>query len=347
MRVLHVCPTYFSADSFIAGGERYSYGLATAMARATPTTLVTFGDKAFERKDGALTVRCYRRWTYVYGSRANPLSALFLKDVLAADVVHCHQFMTVASDIAILGGAAARKKVFITDLAGSASFSLSYHMPLWRTVRAFLHISEFNRALFPQIPPAKKKLIYGGVDTDEFRPGIDANARSKRILFCGRLMPHKGVDLLLDALDPDMELDVVGQSPDPAYYASLKAKAAGKRVRFLPETSDAQLLEMYRTCARVAIPSLLDGGYTTALEAMACETPVVGTQVGSLPELVTDGETGFIVAPSDPSGLHARLRTLFDDRALANRMGRAGRERVLSTFTWDRVVERCLREYAS
>jgi len=344
MRVLHVCPTYFSADSIIAGGERYSYGLAMTMAKVTPTTLVTFGDKEFIRKDGDLTVHCYRRWTYLHGSRANPVSATFLKDVLSHDVVHCHQFMTVASDIAILGGALARKKVFITDLGGSAGFSLSYHLPLWRAVREFLVISEFNRDLFASLA-LKKTVIYGGVDTDVFCP--DETKRTNRILFVGRLMPHKGVDLLIDALGPYMELDVVGQAPDAAYLASLKEKAKGRRVRFLEGTRDDALLGMYREAAVVAIPSRLDGGYTTALEAMACCTPVVGTKVGSLPELVEDGKTGFIVPCDDVEGFRARLCQLFDDRSLGACMGQAGRARVEAMFTWDRVVERCLREYAA
>ena len=344
MRVLHVCPTYFSPDSVVAGGERYSLGLAKTMARVTPTTLVTFGESEFERRDGDLTIHCYRRWTNVKGAFGNPLNPMFLKEVWASDVVHCHQFMTVASDIAILGGAAAGKKVFVTDLSGSSTFSLSHRLPLWRAVRAFLLISDFNRSLFQRFP-LKKAVVLGGVDAAEFRP--TGGERSKRILFVGRLMPHKGVHLLIDALDADMELDVVGQAPDAAYLASLKEKAKGRRVRFLEGTRDDALLGMYREAAVVAIPSRLDGGYTTALEAMACETPVVVTAVGSLPELVTDGETGFIVSPDDMSGLHARLRQLRDDRELAATMGRAGRASVEARFTWERVVEGCLREYAS
>src|SRR5258708_12483365 len=141
MRVLHICPTYFSPESVVAGGERYSYGLAMAMARVTPTTLVTFGDTPFERRDGDLTIRCYRRWMYVGGARANPVNPMFLKDVLKADVVHCHQFMTVASDIAIVGAALARKKLFVTDLSGSAAFSFPYHLPLCPPFPVLLLIS--------------------------------------------------------------------------------------------------------------------------------------------------------------------------------------------------------------
>ena len=344
MRVLHVCPTYFSPGSVIAGGERYSYGLCKAMSRITPTTLVTFGAESFEKTDGELTIRCYRRWASVKGQTANPFAPAFLKDILSADVVHCHQFKVVPTDLAILGAALTRRKVFLTDLGGNSAFSLSYHLPLWRLVRSFLLISDFNRSLFADLD-LPKTVIYGGVDVDSFRPG--PSVRSKRILFVGRLMEHKGIHLLIDALDQDMDLDVVGHATVPEYAARLKKMAEGKRVRFHDDFADDRLLELYQTASVVAIPSLVDGGYTTALEAMACETPVVATAVGSMPELVKDGETGFIVAPDGVLAMRSHLRRLIDDRSLARTVGAAGRKRVEAMFTWDRVVERCLREYAS
>jgi glycosyltransferase involved in cell wall biosynthesis len=264
--------------------------------------------------------------------------------VLEADVVHCHQFRTVASDLAILGGALARKKVFVTDLGGSTDFSLTNYLPFWRAVRALLLISEYNRSLFDGLA-IKKSVIYGGVEVNCFRP--DPGPRSNRILFVGRLMPHKGVELLIQALDPDMQLDVVGQVSVHEYAATLRAAAEGKQVRFHDDFADERLLEAYQKAAVVAIPSLVDGGYTTALEAMACTTPVVGTAVGSLPELVKDRETGFIVPPRDVGALRDRLRQLLNEPKLAQTMGEAGRKRVETMFTWDRVVDRCLHEYAS
>ncbi len=343
MRVLHVCPTHFSPGSVLAGAERYSYGLCKAMSRVTPTTLVTFGDAPFETRDGELTIRCYRRWAYVNGQRTNPFALDFVRDILSADVVHCHQFKVVASDVAILGAALTRKRVFVTDLGGSG-FSLSYHLPLWRFVRSFLLISEFNRTLFADLA-VPKKIIYGGVDTDNFRPG--SSPRSKRILFVGRLMEHKGVHLLIDALEPGMELDVVGQPTTPEYAARLRSAAAGKAVQFHDDFADNRLLEAYQTAAVVAIPSLVDGGYTTALEAMACETPVVATAVGSMPELVKDGETGFVVPIDGVLPMRNHLRRLIAEPSLGRSIGAAGRNRVEELFTWARVVERCMEQYPS
>jgi glycosyltransferase involved in cell wall biosynthesis len=344
MRVLHVCPTYFGADSIIAGGERYSYGLAMAMARITPTTLVTFGDSSFVRRDGELTIRCYRRWAYVKGRRHNPLSMTFLRDVVGADVVHCHQYQTVATDIALIGGTLTRKRLFITDLGGGADFSLCGRFPLWRAARGFMLISDYNRSLFDRIG-AKKTVIYGGVDVEYFAP--QGGERSGRILFVGRMMRHKGVHLLIDALGPDMHLDVVGQVSDPGYAAEVKSQARGKKVVFHDDLPEDRLLELYRAASLVAIPSLVDGGYTTALEAMSCATPVVATAVGSMPELVADGETGLLVSLDDGPGLRSSLRRLLEAPSLALAMGQAGRRRVETLFTWKRVAERCMQEYAA
>src|SRR5207244_7382908 len=85
----------------------------------------------------------------------------------------------------------------------------------------------------------------------------------------------------------------------------------------------------------------------TLLEAMACQTPVVCTSIGGMPELVVDGETGVVVPPNDSAALGAAVESLLDDPARARRLGAAGRERVLQRFTWTAVAERCLDAYAA
>jgi glycosyltransferase involved in cell wall biosynthesis len=83
----------------------------------------------------------------------------------------------------------------------------------------------------------------------------------------------------------------------------------------------------------------------TPLEAMACGTPVIGSQVGGIAFTVVDGETGFLVPPRDPEALCARLEEMLRDPARRTRMGRAGRARVLSSFTWQQVAMRTATLY--
>jgi glycosyltransferase involved in cell wall biosynthesis len=78
---------------------------------------------------------------------------------------------------------------------------------------------------------------------------------------------------------------------------------------------------------------------------MACEAPAVCTRVASMPEVVHDGVTGFVVPPNDPKALGERVEWLHVRRAEAAELGRAGRRRVLSRFTWPLVVDRCLDAY--
>jgi starch synthase len=90
------------------------------------------------------------------------------------------------------------------------------------------------------------------------------------------------------------------------------------------------------------IPELLG---QTLLEAMACGTPTICTNVASMPEVVVDGVTGVIVPPNDPAALGVALRNLLGNAERAQAMGAAGRRRVLEEFTWPAVVQRCLAIY--
>jgi glycosyltransferase involved in cell wall biosynthesis len=342
MKIVHICPTHFSPDSVIAGAERYSYDLAKAMAKVAETTLVTFGPTGFVRQEGGLTIKCFRRLLYVRGNKANPFSLSYGLDLMKADVIHCHQFKIVATDLAILVGAAFGKKVFVTDLGGDTDFSLSYHLPLWKGVSALLLTSNYNRDRYRHLP-IEAKIIYGGVETNLFSPG--PGPKTERILFVGRLLPSKGIDVLIEALADNWQLDVVGQAYDGDYLTRLKTLSVGKRVQFYTDLPDNQLIRKYQEARLTVIPCLVDGGYTTAMESMACQTPVVASAVGSLPEIVEDGVTGMLVPPGDPQALRDRIGRFFQHPELAVKMGRRGRESVLDKFTWDRVVDRCLAAY--
>jgi glycosyltransferase involved in cell wall biosynthesis len=342
LKVVHVAPTFFGSESTLAGAERYTFELARSMSRVVNTTLVTFGDRDYTKQEGELTVRCFRRLTYLRGERQNPLSLRFLREVARSDVVHCHQFRVMVTDLAVTFSRMLGKRAFVTDLAGGSGLSLSYHLPTWRLINAFLAISEFNRESQSSLSvPAT--VIYGGVDLDAFRPGSPPSER--RVLTVGRLLPHKGIHALIEALDERTRLDVVGSSADAEYSTQLRELSRGKNVVFHSDVNDKMLAEMYRKAAITAIPTMVDGGYTTALESMASGTPVVGTRVGSLPELVEEGKTGLLVPVGDAVQLRTALMALLDDPDRCLDMGRRARLLVADRFSWSHVVERCLAAY--
>jgi glycosyltransferase involved in cell wall biosynthesis len=176
-------------------------------------------------------------------------------------------------------------------------------------------------------------------------------------LFVGRLLPHKGVADLIAALPDEMPLDIVGPKNGTGYLDTLKGQAVGKLVNFRHDVDDPGLVNAYRRALCLVLPSVYrtsDGSETkvpellgqTLLEAMACGTPVICTRVASMPEVVDDGKTGFIVEPGDHRALGDRLRWLATHPDETAAMGAAGRRTVLERFQWTQVVQRCLDAYS-
>jgi glycosyltransferase involved in cell wall biosynthesis len=169
-------------------------------------------------------------------------------------------------------------------------------------------------------------------------------------------MPHKGIDVLITALPEDLDLEIIGQPYDDRYFRDLKRLAMAKRVIFRHDCTDEDLVRAYQRAMCVVLPSVYktmygDAGVVpellgqTLLEGMACEAPVICTNVASLPEVVQDGVTGFVVPPNDPAALRERIIWLAQHSDQGRTIGLLARSRVLEVFTWPAVVRRCLDIY--
>jgi glycosyltransferase involved in cell wall biosynthesis len=353
MRVAHVVPAPFDPEDGIVGGaERYSFELARHMAERVPTELITFGPRQRTAQVGRLQVRVLRA-RFVRGQRTNPISADLWGALGDATIVHCHQQHVLASSTAALITRLRRRRVFVTDLGGGG-FDVSGYVSTDRWFHGHLHISEYSRQVAGHARNPRARVILGGVDTDKFSPRPCAG---EAVLFVGRLLPHKGIHDLIDALPPGVPLRIVGRAMNAEYLDGLRARASGKCVTFLHETDDDQLVEEYRRASCIVLPSVYttpDGQTTlvpellgqTLLEGMACGRPAVCTDVASLPEVVAHGESGYVVPPGDPAALGAAIAAVRADPDLAARMGANGRARVLDRFRWSNVVDRCLAAYA-
>jgi glycosyltransferase involved in cell wall biosynthesis len=163
---------------------------------------------------------------------------------------------------------------------------------------------------------------------------------------------------LIRAMPAELPLTLIGQPYHTTYLIRLHEIAEGKRVTFRHDVDDDTLVHAYRRARCVVLPSVYrtDDGLSTRvpellgqtlLEGMACGCPVICTRVASMPEIVEDGVTGFVVPPNDPAALRERLVWLVDNPRDAERMGAAARRRVLERFTWPAVVDRCLAIYRS
>ncbi len=349
MKVLHLSPTYFDNHSVIGGAERYAWELAKAMARKAEVHFVSFGAAHESWQEGPLTCR----------RLVSPSLGALLNEIKWAEVIHCHQVYRWQTDYAVVAGRLSGRKVFASDLGGFGKNSLSYHFPILRCLNGMLFISSYSKQLWekrlsPGRRPKIMEVVWGGVDLQKFQPNWEP--RTKKILFVGRILSHKGVDVLIDAAEADMEIEIVGHPYDEKYLSLLKEKAKNKRIQFSFNVSDEDLVRKYQTALVTVLPSVYrtcDGHEHESpellglvlLESLATSTPVIVTNVASLPEIVLDGESGFIIPPNDPVALREKLLLLMDQPAIGKKMGRRGSKEILEKFTWDLTAERCLQAY--
>ena len=353
--VVHVVPHLFGAhDAVYGGAERYALELARHMAERVSTSLLTFGDNAREETVGQLSVHVMGNPHYVRNQKNNPFAWRLFPQLHRADIVHCHQQHVFASSLAAIYCRISGRKVFATDLGGGG-WDISSYISTDSWYHGHLHISQYSRMIAGHENNPRAHVILGGVDTQKFSAEPSIKHRDY-VLFVGRLLPHKGIDNLIRAMPDDMELQIIGQAYDQRYLDDLTRLAEGKRVIFRHDCGDSDLIEAYRGALCVVLPSVYRTMYgdqtsvpellgQTLLEGMACEAPSICTRVASMPEIVDDGVTGFIVPPNDPAALREKICWLREHSADAIAMGCRSRARVLDMFTWPRVVDRCLAIY--
>jgi starch synthase len=231
--------------------------------------------------------------------------------------------------------------------------------------------------VYPEVEPAKVKVVYNGIDPEEYFPDPSTEAlerlgvdpRRPYVLFVGRLTRQKGLVYLLEAarkFDDSAGLVLCAGAPDTPEF--------GREVRALAEQLASErsgvtwveamlpredLVQLMSHAVVFVCPSIYEPFGLINVEAMACGAPVVASAVGGIPEVVVDGVTGYLVpfepsgdafgTPADPAafaaGIAERVNRLLADPALARRMGAAGRQRALEQFTWAAVAAKTVAIY--
>jgi glycosyltransferase involved in cell wall biosynthesis len=222
------------------------------------------------------------------------------------------------------------------------------YYPLFRRQLAangamFLCASGFirGRLLALGFPPERTRIHYIGVDCRRILPR-DPGEERQIILHVARLVQVKGTLHLLRAfarLGGEAELVIIGDGP---LRRSLSAEAVAlgiqARVRFLGALPQAEVLAWMRKAAMLVLPSVrtgtgrIEGLGMVSLEAAATAVPVIGSDIGGIPEAVIDGETGFLVPERDDAGLASKIGRLLADQTLRQRMGTAARRLVTQKF---------------
>lgn len=289
---------------------------------------------------------------------------------LAPDVFHLHYPPPLTSYFACRGLARRRVPVCLTYhcdlyLPGAtgrllAGIYQTVFLPstLARTGHIIVHTKSYG-STSAMLRGRELNVIPSAVDLERFRPGIDASGLradlrldGKRVaVFTGRLVPHKGVDVILQALvqlPVDVVLVVIGAGPRlPSLVGLARRLGVEQRVRFCPAVSDEELPRYLALGDVFVFPSQnrLEGFGLVVAEAMAAGLPVVIADMPGVREVIEPGSEGLLAEPLIASDLAEKMLTILDDRALARRMGRAGRERAEARYGLPTVVRALLTLY--
>jgi alpha-maltose-1-phosphate synthase len=261
------------------------------------------------------------------------------------------------------------------QLGGGYRISSWAERTAYEAADAVVAVSEGMKAdilsSYPALDESRLHVIYNGIDTDFYRPDPDTSVLERigvdlsrpYVAFVGRITRQKGVPHLLRAglaFDPALQIVLLAGAADTpelkdetdALIADLRASRDGVFVvsQMLPREEVRQVLT---GALAFLCPSVYEPLGIVNLEAMACETAVVASGVGGIPEVVVDGETGVIVPYSADDargferGIAEGVNRLAADPELAASYGRAGRERAVSAFAWDAIATQTVELYAS
>lgn len=207
------------------------------------------------------------------------------------------------------------------------------------------------------LPPAAVRVLYNGIDLEQFdrlsrkRRGGD-NESEVVLVTVGRLVALKGLDVLLEALarlttTTRWRLLIAGEGEEEQPLRALSERLGlAERVNFLGNLPAAEIPGLLRSCEVMIQPSRREGLGLSAIEAGAARLPVIGSQVGGIPEIVVNDFNGLLVPPEDPAALAAALSRLCDDPAERSAMGEAGRLLVETKFAMSTIAEQLAEVYA-
>jgi alpha-maltose-1-phosphate synthase len=384
----------YPPDVYGGAGVHVEY-LAKELANFVDVGVYCFG----EPRDDPLVAGAYEPWEALAKSgkgaalRAVSVDLRMAEDVEAADLVHSHTWY------ANFGGFLSQILYNLPHVMTCHSLEPlrpwkaeqlgpGYRLSSWlersaiEQADAVIAVSQAMRddvlMVYPAVDPSKVKVVYNGIDPEEFFPdprtdglerlGVDPDIPI--VLFVGRVTRQKGITYLLDAakaFDPDAQAVFCAGAPDTP---EIEQEVRGQVVELASERKGvfwieemlprAELVQFMSHASVFVTPSIYEPFGMINVEAMACGVPVVASAVGGIPEIVVDGETGFLV-PLEPSGdafgtpadpiafsaaIAARVNQLLAAPDLRREFGAAGRRRALAEFTWGAVAKKTVEVYS-
>lgn len=313
-------------------------------------------------------------------------------DVVGADVVHSHtwyaneagrmaQLLYGIPHVVTAHSLEPLRPWKAEQLGGGYRVSSWIERSAYEAADAVIAVSAGMRAdilrSYPSLDPSKVVVVHNGIDTEQWKPTSDQSvldrwnidAERPTVVFVGRITRQKGLPYLLAAiskLPPDVQVVLCAGAPDtPEIMAEVEASVTKLQqqrtgIIWIPDHLSRHELCAVLSAATVFVcPSIYEPLGIVNLEAMACGIPVVGTATGGIPEVVADGETGWLVpieqvqdgtgTPTNPENFVADLaRTLSDalsDPIVSTRMGAAARQRAIDHFGWAAIADQTRAVY--
>lgn len=202
------------------------------------------------------------------------------------------------------------------------------------------------------VPKEQMRIVPNGVDTGRFRPPRDGE-RENLILYVGTFIERKGIRYLLDAMRdilkevPDCRLVLIGEGPEESVLKKhAEDLGVSDETAFIGFQPQDEIVEWMQKARVLILPSLEEGMGVVLLEAMACGTPVVGSRIGGIQDVVTP-DVGALVPAADPQALAEAVRRILAEPAKWDEMSLAARERVANQYDWDQIGSQFVELYRS
>ncbi|KUO39811.1 MAG: hypothetical protein APZ16_01295 [Candidatus Hadarchaeum yellowstonense] len=376
MRILQVNPFYYP---YQGGTEKYLYELCKRLARRNSVSVITskFGNNPeVENIEGTKVYRIkslvlQKLPPFLPPPLSIPLS--FRRNMLKIcrrekpDVIHLHNRFFLTFSSLVLWKKSLGAPLFLTlhnarpvgineetDFLGQLFDDYIGHRIIRSCDRVLANSRWTLEVTLPKdYPRERAEVIYNGVDTARFRK-VKSNIKDRlgceflSLTVC-RLLPQKGVKYLISAvrdIEDDFKAVIVGRGPCYKELKSLVKKfGLEKRVELVTDPlTEERLIEYYSASDFFILPSLWEPFGIVLIESMACGCPVIATNVGGIPEIVTS-DCGILVSPRSPKEIAIAANKLIGDKNLRRRLSKNARERVEKYFDFDLIAEKVEQSY--
>ncbi|MBK9295060.1 MAG: glycosyltransferase family 4 protein [Oligoflexia bacterium] len=348
LKVLHITPTYFSTESVLGGAERYVDGLASEMGEFCKCDVLSFGNENKTLEMGNYNLIIKKKLTNINNSLINPLHFSFVKEFLKYDVLHCHQYHTFITEFTLLANKLLKKMVFVTDHGGGGRTFLRT-LKLTNSKTKILAVSKYSLNKLG----GAGTVIYGGINKN-FKK-INTKKINNLIVSVGRILPHKGFHHLINAIT-NQELVIVGSQASKGYLEDIKKLSSGKNITFIENLNDKDVCNLLNQAQFAVYPStyfginnkLLSGEPElfgqAPLEAMACGTAALISNVGSYPEIALPNKQELSFTDANFIELKEKINFLTSNYDQCLLLGELALEHS-QKFNWRQTVENCFKAY--